>query len=256
MTVASTCAAATVVIVCWLPGAVGVPRADRSSAGGARARCAEERLFWQVIISVAVSLAWCSRWRRRGATASNACSSQMLPSLAWLRQPPLPAAARGGRARGPVWSCWCRCGLVLLGPWRFFPPSEYIIGGKDPGVYMSEGMQIAQRGALSAPDPVVSSVPNVRARSVFSLGATGRLLQRPLHGLLHPGARQRACRRPVPAPVSRVDRARLRPRRPDRRAAHDVSVGNLRRARRVLRWRAAGRPRRRPARPPDCSRCT
>ena len=37
---------------------------------------------------------------------------------------------------------------MLLGVWRFFPPSEYIIGGKDPGVYMNEGIQIAQRGAL------------------------------------------------------------------------------------------------------------
>jgi hypothetical protein len=38
--------------------------------------------------------------------------------------------------------------LVLLGIWRFFPPSEYIIGGKDPGTE-NEGIQIAQRGRWS-----------------------------------------------------------------------------------------------------------
>ena len=54
----------------------------------------------------------------------------------------------------------------LLGLWRFFPSSEYIIGGKDPGTYMNEGIQIAQRGALVFRDPVVSSVPPF-ARDLF-----------------------------------------------------------------------------------------
>ena len=39
------------------------------------------------------------------------------------------------------------------------PPAEYIVGGRDPGVYMNEGIQIAQRGTLVIEDPVLASVP-------------------------------------------------------------------------------------------------
>ena len=81
--------------------------------------------------------------------------------------------------------------LVLLGLWRFFPPAEYVIGGKDPGVYVNEGVQIAQRGALAAPDPTVAAVPNF-ARDLFfpSEGRTdyysgrfmGFFIKEPEHG--------------------------------------------------------------------------
>ncbi|HWK08544.1 MAG TPA: hypothetical protein VNR64_00740 [Vicinamibacterales bacterium] len=57
-------------------------------------------------------------------------------------------------------------GLLLLGLWRFFPPAEYLMGGKDPGVYMNEGIQIAQHGRLVIVDPLVSSVPDF-ARDLF-----------------------------------------------------------------------------------------
>ena len=66
----------------------------------------------------------------------------------------------------PGWEALIPIALVLLAIWRFFPSSEYIIGGKDPGVYVNEGVQIAQRGALSAPDPAIASVPNF-ARDLF-----------------------------------------------------------------------------------------
>src|SRR6185503_13921442 len=56
--------------------------------------------------------------------------------------------------------------LAVLGGWRFLPPSEYIIGGKDPGVYVNSGIQIAQRGALVVRDPVVAGVPAF-ARDLF-----------------------------------------------------------------------------------------
>jgi hypothetical protein len=56
--------------------------------------------------------------------------------------------------------------LVLLGWWRFFPSSEYVIGGRDPGAYMNEGIQIAQRGTISYKDPVIASVPAF-ARDLF-----------------------------------------------------------------------------------------
>ena len=56
--------------------------------------------------------------------------------------------------------------LIALAVWRFFPSSEYVIGGKDPGTYMNEGIQIAQRGSLVTTDPVVAAVPE-RARELF-----------------------------------------------------------------------------------------
>ena len=34
------------------------------------------------------------------------------------------------------------------------------MGGKDPGTYMSEGIQIAQRGSLVTVDSTVSSIPS------------------------------------------------------------------------------------------------
>ena len=108
------------------------------------------------------------------------------------------AARRGRRCRR-----WCRSRSSCSGTWRFFPPSEYIIGGKDPGVYLNEGVQIAQRGALSPAGPDRRRGPQLRARSVLPVREPDRLLQRPLHGLLHPGAGAGARHRPVPASLSR-----------------------------------------------------
>ena len=48
---------------------------------------------------------------------------------------------------------------MLAGLWLYFPAAEYIMGGKDPGTYMNEGIQIAQRGSLVTHDHAVASVP-------------------------------------------------------------------------------------------------
>ena len=75
------------------------------------------------------------------------------------------AAATAGRGlrydvanRGDWWAI-APVGLVALALWVFPPPSEYIIGGKDPGVYMNAGVQIAQRGSLVIDDRLVASLP-------------------------------------------------------------------------------------------------
>ena len=49
--------------------------------------------------------------------------------------------------------------LIALSVSRFFPPAEYVIGGKDPGTYINEGILIAQRGTLVYPDPLIAAVP-------------------------------------------------------------------------------------------------
>jgi hypothetical protein len=72
----------------------------------------------------------------------------------------------GGTAKRATLTAAVPVVLVLLGAWRFFPPAEYIVGGMDPGVYMNEGVQIAQRGTFVFRDPVVASVPPF-ARDLF-----------------------------------------------------------------------------------------
>jgi hypothetical protein len=152
-------------IVGWLPGAVifRLPIADRDQRAGLDA---EERLFWAVTISAVVSLSVVL-----GLAVAHRYSFERL-LLADLGMAFAAAAASrfrlrlGANALRPSLAALLPLSLVLLGLWRFFPPSEYIIGGKDPGVYMNEGIQIAQRGAIVVRDPVVSSVPPF-ARDLF-----------------------------------------------------------------------------------------
>ena len=77
-----------------------------------------------LIVNAILSRRWSSSRPRRGC--SIAAQRQADP---WT----VAAAARARRARRLA---------------RFLPPSEYIIGGKDPGIYINEGIQIAQRGTL------------------------------------------------------------------------------------------------------------
>ena len=64
------------------------------------------------------------------------------------------------------WPALVPIALVALGTWLYFPTSEYVLGGKDPGTYMNEGIQIAQRGSLVVRDPVVAAVPP-QSRDLF-----------------------------------------------------------------------------------------
>ena len=67
--------------------------------------------------------------------------------------------AYDGTAARVTWTAVLPLVLLAIGLWRFPPPSEYIIGGKDPGSYISEGVQIAKTGALVIPDRVAAAVP-------------------------------------------------------------------------------------------------
>jgi hypothetical protein len=152
-------------VIAWLPGAAifRLPWLDRQRRAGLDA---EERLFWAVVLSVAVSLALVlalaalhrySFERLLIADVAIAAAAAVL-ARGRLRFTPPPRRV-GLTAIVPL-------ALVLMGLWRFFPPSEYVIGGKDPGTYMNEGIQLAQRGALVFRDPVISSVPPF-ARDLF-----------------------------------------------------------------------------------------
>jgi len=148
-----------VLLVAYLPGALffRLPMADRAR----RAKLAvEERLFWHVILSIAWSLvtvlvlAAAGEYRFERLLIGNALASAILVATCRLR-----LRYRGVEAR-PTVTLLLPIMLVVLGVWRFFPSSEYVIGGKDPGTYMNEGIQIAQRGSLIIRDPDVAAVPD------------------------------------------------------------------------------------------------
>ena len=136
------------IVTGWLPGAVifRAPLIDRDRRA---ALDAAERLFWQVLISVVLSLAAVlalaslGRYSLQRVVAVDLGVAALIAVLSRFR------LRLGAAAPRPGWSVLVPLTLVVLGVWRFFPPSEYIIGGKDPGVYISEGVQIGS-GALSA----------------------------------------------------------------------------------------------------------
>jgi hypothetical protein len=155
-------------LIAYVPGALlyRLPTSDRTRRA---ALPPEERVFWHVVLSVAwslavvVALAWLGRYRfDRLLVADAALSAAVL------------VACRGrlfyrGLARRPTWTAALPIALVVLGFVQFLPASEYIIGGKDPGTYLNEGVQIAQRGSIVIHDPVVAAVPDVATPLFFPL---------------------------------------------------------------------------------------
>jgi len=145
-------------LVGYLPGALAfrLPFADR---GHRAALAAEERVFWHVVLSVAWSLALAlalaaaGRYTFDRVLIGNAALSLLL--LAGGRR----RLGYAGTAARVSWTALLPVAIVALGFWRFPPPSEYIIGGKDPGSYISEGVQFARTGALVIPDRVAAAVP-------------------------------------------------------------------------------------------------
>lgn len=143
----------------YLPGAIifRLPTADRPRRASLPA---EERAFWSIVLSLAFSSAVCLGLAAAGA--------YRFDRLLWINAACcfLTILSSRGRLRfagavPPTWTALLPVVLALAGLYLNFlvPPSEYIIGGRDPGVYTSEGIQIAQRGALTITDEVARSVP-------------------------------------------------------------------------------------------------
>ena len=153
-------AAASVLLLGYLPGALTfrLPLAGRADRAGLPA---EERLFWHIVISLAITSAC--------GLGLAAAGSYRYDRLLWLNGALCALLAAVGRRRlrlgsaapRPGWSALVPAALIGLAFAIFFfvPPSEYIVGGRDPGVYMNEGIQIAQRGTLTVEDPMVAAVP-------------------------------------------------------------------------------------------------
>ena len=154
-------------VVAWLPGAVlfRVPWFDRPR----RAQlAAEERSYWAIVLSVDRVAGVGARPRRGASLQLSRAADRERPDRAWS---PLQLARFDLRLGPSASSAWTarrsfRSRSSSLSGWRFLPPSEYVIGGKDPGVYLNEGIQIAQRGGLLVQDEVVAAVPAF-ARPLF-----------------------------------------------------------------------------------------
>lgn len=126
---------------------------------------AEERVFWQILISLASALIVGFAL----ASVGRYCFEYLLAGQLLLTVTPLVlwrGRLRLTRATRPGFSAAIPLLLVVLCASRFFPGAEYIIAGKDPGTYVNEGVQIAQRGAYVIQDSVVEAVP-APARNLF-----------------------------------------------------------------------------------------
>jgi hypothetical protein len=155
----------SVLLVAYLPGALlyRLPLADRRRRASLSA---EERLFWHVSLSAGWSLATVLALAAFGQYQfDRLLIVNALVSAALLAGANVKLRYRGEAMR-PTATALLPVVLVALAIWRFFPSSEYVIGGKDPGTYMNEGIQIAQRGSLVTTDPVVAAVP-AWARELF-----------------------------------------------------------------------------------------
>ena len=155
----------SLLVVAWLPGAMMLlllPWRDRDRRATLDVA---ELTFWSIILSVALSLglvlvlAASSRYSFERVVIADITVAVAALAVARGRLPPRPALASSRWALLPI-------ALAALAVWRFSPPSEYVMGGKDPGTYMNEGIQIAQRGSLLIRDETVAAVPPF-ARDIF-----------------------------------------------------------------------------------------
>src|SRR5438552_2261253 len=138
----------------YLPGAMifrlpGRSRTLRASLS------AEERAFWAVILSCVWSLALVlllgsmRAYRFDRLLIVNVVVSVLI-ALALRR-----GIFFGRDAARITLTAFVPLAIVAAAVWLYFPTAEYVMGGKDPGVYMNEGIAIAQGGGLVIRDETV-----------------------------------------------------------------------------------------------------
>jgi hypothetical protein len=145
-------------LVAWLPGAL-LFRLPLLDPRGRAALPAEERGLWAVVLSSGLSV-----MLTLGLAAFGWYRFERLLLIEAGLVGALVVACRGRLRLGPDaprpgLGALVPAVIVIGGLWLYGLPAEYVLGGKDPGGYVNEGVQIAQRGALVAPDPVIASVP-------------------------------------------------------------------------------------------------
>jgi hypothetical protein len=146
------------VLVGYLPGALAFrwPSAGRPTRA---ALPAEERVFWAVMLSLTTS---CMLALGLGALGlytfsrllwglGAICAALIVGSGFNLRL--------GSQAARPGCTALLPLAFIALGVWLFFPSAEWVLGGRDPGVYTNQGVRLAQRGSLNPADELVASLP-------------------------------------------------------------------------------------------------
>lgn len=148
------------VLLTYLPGALlfRLPLGNRVCRSALRA---EERLFWSVLLSLLLSsfvalvlgLAGGYQFWRVVEVNAAIAATLLLVFRGRLRF--------GSSAPRPGWASLQPVLLIVVGLCVNFavPPAEYVIGGRDPGVYFNQGIRLAQRGGFVVADEVVQSVP-------------------------------------------------------------------------------------------------
>ena len=146
------------VVLCILPGAVlfRIPILQRERRA---ALPIEERWFWQVVLStvwsvgVTLTLGAFSVYSLQRLVTINAVLA-VVPTLVWHR-----GLRLGSLSLRPGASALLPLALVAFALWRFLPAAEYIMGGKDPGVYVNEGISLHRTGTIFRRDAIVAAVP-------------------------------------------------------------------------------------------------
>lgn len=144
-------------LVAVLPGAVFF-RAPLLHRDRRERLPAEERCFWQIVLSVvwsvgvALVMGAASRYSFSTLLGING-GLAVLGLVAWRSRLRMPAAPR------PAASSLLPLAILALALFRFLPASEYIVGGKDPGVYVNEGISLHRTGTIFRHDAVVAAVP-------------------------------------------------------------------------------------------------
>jgi hypothetical protein len=151
-----------VLVLAYLPGALlfRLPFGARDSRA---ALPADERVFWSAALSLALTITVGLILAIGGVydlhrlfTVDLVVGAVAIVVLAGTGRGRLgPTAAR------PTLSVVLPLILVATAWWINFtvPPAEYVIGGRDPGIYVNEGVRIAQRGGVREADEVVSTLP-------------------------------------------------------------------------------------------------
>lgn len=155
--------AATLATLCifFLPGLVLV-----AALGGTKLRL---DLLEQAYLTVAGSLlvsGWVSLllaelgWFAPGRTAIVVAAGSALAVLSLRKRLELRPGKAGAKA------ILVAAGILAFAIVVYFPPFEYILGGRDPGIYVNAGFHLARDGKLLYTDPVVESIPP-EARPLF-----------------------------------------------------------------------------------------
>ncbi len=155
------------VLVAYLPGAAlfRLPLGDRARRA---ALSVEERVFWHVTLSLA--------WSLTVVLVLAVFGAYRLHLVLWANAglvAPVLLSMRGrlgyaGAAAAPTATVLAPLVLVVLAAIRFFPSSEYVIGGKDPGGYINQGVLMAERGSFVIQEPEVVAIPEADRTLFFN----------------------------------------------------------------------------------------